>query len=306
MIKVIFMGTPEIGASALKALFGLNDVEVVGVVCQPDREFDRKKNLVFSPVKKLALEKEIKIFQPEKIGQIYDELLEISPDVMLTCAFGQFVPEKILAIPKYGAFNLHASLLPKLRGGAPIHWAVINREQQTGISLMKMIKKMDAGDYLIQYKLNIDEKEIMSSLYEKLSQLVNEMVLKEFHKLVDFKQIWTPQDEDEVTFAYNIKKEDCLINFNKTALEIDALIRGLNNKPLAIWEYEKLQVKVLEAKLTVKKSNWEPGKIVSITKYGLELTTNTNNILITKIQLPNKSPVEISALINGKHPFKIN
>lgn len=306
MIKVIFMGTPAIGASALNALLNLSEVEVVGVICQPDREFDRKKHVVFSPVKKLALEKAIKIFQPEKINQIYDELLEIKPDIMLTCAFGQFVPEKILAIPKYGSFNLHASLLPKLRGGAPVHWAIINREKETGISLMKMIKKMDAGDYLVQYKLDIDEKETMSSLYEKLSLSVNEMVLKEFHKLIDSNQIWTSQNEDQMTFAYNIKKEDCIIDFNKSALEVDALIRGLYSKPLAIWEYNDLQIKVLEAKLTVKKSNWEPGKIVSITKYGIEMTTSTSNILITKIQLPNKSPVEISALINGKHPFKIN
>lgn len=303
-MKVMFMGTPEIGSRVLKALIDLK-LNIVGVICQPDREMDRKKNIIFSPVKKMALENKINIFQPEKIKDITEEIRQINPDIIITCAYGQFVNNEILSIPKYGCINIHASLLPKLRGGAPIHWAIINQEKQTGVCMMDMVSKMDAGDVYLQYSCSIDENETYDSLYLKLSELAYKIVYENFNKLISSELNKIPQNESEVSFGYNIKKQESIINFNNNSAVVYAWIRGLTSKPGAIWQYQDTNIKIIKAKHTNIASQYPAGTISQINKNGLYICTNDYDILLEEIQLPNKKPNSIAQIINGNHIFKV-
>ena len=303
-MRVIFMGTPSIGASVLKALVDLK-LNIIGVISQPDKEMDRKKNIIYSSVKTMALENNIPIFQPEKIKDITNEIKNLNPDIIITCAYGQFINNEILSIPKFGCINVHASLLPKLRGGAPIHWAIINQETKTGVSLMDMIQKMDAGDVYLQYECNIENNETYDSLYQKLSNLAYKIVYENFYNLINGKLSKVPQNESNVTFGYNIKKEQTIINFNQNVNNVDAWIRGLSFKPTAIWRYKNQNIKILEAHKTDIKSNFAPGTISQIDKHGISICTNDYDIIITKIQLPNKNPNTISQIINGNHIFEV-
>lgn len=303
-MRVIFMGTPNIGASVLKALVDLK-LNIIGVISQPDKEMDRKKNIIYSSVKTMALENNIPIFQPEKIKDITNEIKNLNPDIIITCAYGQFINNEILSIPKFGCINVHASLLPKLRGGAPIHWAIINQETKTGVSLMDMIQKMDAGDVYLQYECNIENNETYDSLYQKLSNLAYKIVYENFYNLINGKLSKVPQNESNVTFGYNIKKEQTIINFNQNVNNVDAWIRGLSFKPTAIWRYKNQNIKILEAHKTDIKSNFAPGTISKIDKHGISICTNDYDIIITKIQLPNKNPNTISQIINGNHIFEV-
>ena len=303
-MRVIFRGTPSIGASVLKALVDLK-LNIIGVISQPDKEMDRKKNIIYSSVKTMALENNIPVFQPEKIKDITNEIKNLNPDIIITCAYGQFINKEILSIPKFGCINVHASLLPKLRGGAPIHWAIINQETKTGVSLMDMIQKMDAGDVYLQYECNIENNETYDSLYQKLSSLAYKIVYENFSNLINGKLSKTPQNESNVTFGYNIKKEHAIINFNQNVNNVDAWIRGLSFKPTAIWKYKNQNIKILEAHKTDIKSNFAPGTISQIDKHGISICTNDYDIIITKIQLPNKNPNTISQIINGNHIFEV-
>lgn len=296
--RVIFFGTPAIAKSALEYLMEVENIEVVAVVCQPDRELNRKKEIVFQPVKQFAIEKNIPIFQPEKIIEIKDEIANLNPDAIITCAYGQFVPTSILEIPKYGSFNLHASLLPKLRGGAPIHWAIINQETKTGWTLMKMVKEMDAGYYCDQMVCEIEPSETMSSLYKKLSDLLEPFILFYLPRIFYPDTQWIKQNPDEVTFGYNITKNDRYLDFNLDAKSIDAKIRGLNNKPIALWKFKDLDIKVYESKILDSNHNLA-NQIISFSKEGILVSTSTNDILLTSIQLPSKEKVEVSQIFHN-------
>ena len=303
-MKVIFMGTPEIGSYVLQSLLDLK-LEVIAVVCQPDRLLNRKKEVVFQPVKKLALEHNIRVFQPEKVKEITQEIAELNPDVIITCAFGQFINKEILEVPKYGCFNVHASLLPKLRGGAPIHWAIINGETKSGMTLMKMVSKMDAGDIISQMECEIDPNETMKSLYKKLSKLGYDIIQRDFNKLVSVNLESISQNEQDVTFGYNITKEQQILNFNQSCQQVDQWIRGLYDKPMAIWNYQANNIKVHEANKTNITSIYEPGMISKIDKTGIFVCTSDFDIQLTVIQLPNKNPLHVQQIINGNHIFKL-
>lgn len=302
--KVIFLGTPEIAKVLLEELYKL-DVQLLAVYCQPDRELDRNKNIVYSPVKQFCVKNNIQCFQPENINNSYEQILQLNPDIIITCAYGQFISEKILNIPKYKCVNFHASLLPKLRGGAPIHWAIINGEKKTGITLMYMEKKMDAGNIIKQYEVNIDQNDTYSSLYKKLSDLIVNIVKNDLMMLFNENLFSIEQNEEEATFGLNIKKEETMIDFNKNDTDIYNLIRGLNDKPVAKMLFEGEIIKVFESKLTSWISTKAPGTIINIDKSGLLISTKKNDILITKIQLPSKRPLDISQIINGKHNFLV-
>ena len=301
-MKIIFMGTPTIGQKVLQALIDLNN-EIVGVVCQPDRLFNKKKQIIFSPVKELAIKNNFLILQPNNVNDIYDKINELKPDIIITCAYGQFISDKILNIPKYGSYNIHASLLPELRGGAPIHWAIINGQTQTGITIMKMVKKMDAGNYFYQAKCNIEQNDTYDSLYNKLSQLAYDSLINNWDKLINQKFKEMVQNESQATYGYNIKKEDTIINFNLNANKILNLIRGLYSKPMALWIYNDLSIKVTHAFISNQKSNLKPGTITKIDKSGIYIATKDYDIVFDEIILPNKKPLKVSQIINGKNIF---
>lgn len=217
--KIVFMGTPEISTYALNALLD-KGYDVVGIVSQPDKPTGRNKKIVFSEVKKLALEKNITLFQPLKIKEIKEELIKLKPFAYVTCAFGQFLPDEILEIPQFGCINIHASLLPKYRGGAPIHWSIINGDDETGVCLMKSVRKMDAGDVYCYRKIKIDNSDTTSVLFKKMNDLVYDIVYLDLEKvfLGDFKP--KKQDESKVSFAFNITKENEKLNFNNSSINV--------------------------------------------------------------------------------------
>ncbi|MFA6327393.1 MAG: methionyl-tRNA formyltransferase, partial [Bacilli bacterium] len=207
-LKIIFMGTPAFGVPILEEL--IKNYDVVAVVCQPDRG-------VLSPIKKLALEKNIAVYQPEKIKEDYEFILKLKPDLIVTCAFGQIINWDIIKAPKYGCINVHASLLPKLRGGAPIHRAIINGDYKTGITIMKTVERLDAGPILTQREINIEETDNVGTLHNKLSILGKELLMETIPLLVEGKITPKIQEETGATFARNIKREDEKIDFSKSS-----------------------------------------------------------------------------------------
>lgn len=305
-MNVIFMGTPQIACDVLSELVNLKDVNLLGVICQPDREFDRKKNIIYSPVKQFCLEHNLKIYQPEKISSLYEELSTQKIDLFITCAYGQFIPEKIINLATIGSFNLHASLLPLLRGGAPIHWAIINGFKETGITLMRMVKKMDAGAIIKQKSCLVEPNETTSTLTKKLASLACEVLRDNWDLLSNSEMIKKneiEQNELDATFGLNITKDDMQINFNKNANEISSLVRGLYDKPIARWNYNGIEIKVYSIEITNFKSTLTPGAIVRFDKTGLFISTKDFDIKITSLKLPGKNIVNPVSLVNGKNPF---
>lgn len=302
--KIVFMGTPEIATYALKAIVD-KGFEIVSVVTQPDKPVGRNKEIIFSPVKKYALENNLRIFQPKKIKDILVELNDLNADAILTCAYGQFIPESILKTAKLGCFNVHASLLPKYRGGAPIHWAIINGDSETGVCLMQTIKQMDAGDIYTNRKIKIDEQETTSSLFLKMNDLVYQIVSEDLENVLNQKIPAIKQDESLVTFAFNISKEQEKISFLNFAKNIRNLIRGLSDKPGAYCYLGKTKIKLFNAHVLNNKSTMKPGTIVDINKNGITIATNDFDLLVCDVQIEGKKRVAVKDIINGNHILKI-
>ena len=295
--KVIFMGTPTFAVPILKKL--IEETNVILVVSQPDREKDKKGNVLPTPVKKIALENNIEVFQPINIKESYKEIIAKQPDIIITCAYGQIIPEVILNYPQYGCINVHGSLLPKLRGGAPIHHAIINGEEKTGITIMYMDKKMDSGDIITQEELEIKENDHLDLVYEKMSQLGANLLIKTLPEIINGTNKRIKQNELEVTFGYNITKEEEKIDFNKTAKEIHNRIRGLSSIPGAYCLFEEKRLKIYRSEITETKSNDTPGKIIKIDKTGMYVNTDDYIIKILDIKLEGKKRCLIKDFVNG-------
>ena len=224
-MKIVFMGTPDFAVNVLQGL--IDNYDVVGVVSQPDKRIGRHQVLTNTPVKELALKYDIPVFQPIRIREDYEDILNLNPDLIVTCAYGQIIPKAILDYPRLGCINVHASLLPKLRGGAPIHKAIIDDYGTTGVTIMYMDVKMDSGDIISQREVKILDSDNLESLHDKLSEVGTSLLLDTLPSIIDGSNSRTKQDEDEVTYAYNIKREEEHIDFSKTSREVFNLIRGL-------------------------------------------------------------------------------
>ncbi len=296
-LKVIFMGTPTFSVPILESL--IENTNVIMVVSQPDRERDRKGNYLFTPTKEVALKHNIEVFQPPKIKEDYEKIINLKPDIIITCAYGQIIPTEILECPKYGCINVHGSLLPKLRGGAPIHHAIINGEKETGITIMYMDKLMDSGDIISQKKISISETDNLDTLYEKMSKLGKELLMDTLPSIINGTNKRIKQQEEDVTFGYNITKEEEKIDFNKPSINIYNLIRGLSSIPGAYAYLDKKRLKIYESKITNLKSTKKPGTIENITKEGMYISTKDNQIKITNIKLEGKKRCQVSDFING-------
>lgn len=305
MQRVVFFGTPKIAKIVLSEIYCSPNIEVVGVFCQPDKMMDRKGKIIYGEVKQFALDNNLPLFQPENINHDFDNLVALKPDIIITCAYGQFIGEKILSLPKYKCINFHASLLPCLRGGAPIHWAIINGYSQTGWTLMFMEKKMDAGNIIKKYPIDISLTDTYTTLYDKLCGMIPDIIKNDLMSLFDDNLQGVVQNEAEVTFGYNIKKEETYIDFSKPALVIYNLIRGLNDKPVARCVYHHEEIKIYEACIIKENNSVASGTILDISKHGIKVATGEESLLITKLQLPSKKVMEVKDLINGHHPFKI-
>lgn len=296
MIKIVYMGTPEFSVLPLEELVNNYDVEMV--VTQPDKLVGRKKEIAFSPVKEYALEKGIEVFQPTKIREDYQRIVDLKPDLIVTCAYGQIIPKELLELPKYGCINIHASLLPEYRGGAPIHKAVIDGKDKTGVTIMYMDEKMDSGDILYQKDIDITEDDNTSTMFKKLSILGKEMIKEFIPKLInnDFTRI--KQDESKVTYAYNITKEDEKISFDDTSKNIFNKIRGLADIPGGYAFLDGKRVKIFKSRLG-NASKGKPGEIINIYDDGIGVMTKDNEIIITDIQLEGKKREEVKNYLNG-------
>ncbi len=302
--KIIFMGTPKIARIALDSL--TKKYEIILVVTQADKNKDRKGNYIFSEVKQYCIDHNISYLQPEKVKEIKTEIEQLKPDLIVTCAFGQFVSESILNIPKYKSVNLHASLLPKLRGGAPMQWAIINGYKETGLTLMYMDKLMDHGNIIKQIQIEINPLIITySELYQLMEEAIIKMINEHFDILFNEKVESITQNENEVTFGYNILKKDRYINWNCNGNEIIYLINGLADTPLALAEINNIELKIKQAEFKEIEVNnsISNGTIIACDK---ELLIKVNNgiISVLKLQAPNKKMLDVKQFLNGNNIFK--
>lgn len=298
-MKVIFMGTPEFAVPIVSKIN--EEHQVVLVVTQPDVYNYKKKEIVFNPVKKWATENNIEVFQPEKIRLDYQKVLDTEADIIVTAAYGQIVGEEILNHPRLKCINVHGSLLPKYRGGAPIQRSIINGDKKTGITIMYMAKKMDAGDILAQEEVEILDSDTQDTMFNKLSILGSQMINKVIYDLDKGLITAIPQDEEKVTFAANLNKEDEHIDFNKDARSVFNQIRGLNSNPTGYIIFDNLNVKVYNSVVSTKKHNTSVGKIVGINKDSFDIScANGTVISLTEIQLPSKKKMMVRDFINGQ------
>ncbi|WP_347938162.1 methionyl-tRNA formyltransferase [Mycoplasma feriruminatoris] len=309
-IKVVFCGTPKIGSDVLKALIEMNEVEVVLVVSQPDKPVGRKKEIVYTPVKKLALENNLQVVQPEKIGEIYEQLASLEFDFLITCAFGQFIPTKILKLAKIDSINFHGSLLPKLRGGAPIQYAIKNGDKKTGITIMQMVKQMDAGDFYVQQEIDILDSDDSGSLFEKMGQLAYSMCKKYLLDIYNHKFELIKQNEEQITFCKNISSEEEKINWNNTSLDIFNLIRSLSPTPISYTTINNQRYKIKSSKVVEIDNMYKdviPGTIIDINKQGIVVKTLDKALLILEIQKEGKKMILASNYyLNKLNDLKIN
>ena len=296
-LKVVFMGTPTFSVPVLKEL--IDNTNVVLVVSQPDRERDRKGNFLPTPIKQLAQENNIEIYQPDKIKESYEKIISAEPDIIITCAYGQIIPEVILNYPKYGCINVHGSLLPKLRGGAPIHHAIINGDKETGITIMYMDKKMDSGDIISQASIKILDNDNLDSLYEKMSHLGSKLLMETLPSIIEETNDRMQQNPEEVTFGYNITKEEEKIDFSKECQIIHNHIRGLSSIPGAYCLLDGKRMKVYASEITTQTSNELPGTILNIDKTGIDVSTKNYIIKLTDIKLEGKKRCLVKDFING-------
>lgn len=297
-IKIVFMGTPDFSVPVLEML--IDNYNVVGIVTQPDKPVGRTGKLSITPVKEVALQNNIKVFQPAKIKKDYENLLALEPDIIITCAYGQIIPKEILDYPKYGCINVHASLLPKHRGGAPIHRAIIEGDSKSGVTIMYMGIGMDDGDIIKQREVDILDSDTAESLFNKLSILGSDLLKDTLPSILDGTLTRTPQNNLEVTYSYNIKPEDEIIDFNKTRREVFNQIRGLNSWPVAHTYLDGKRLKVWSAKIgDAKNIDKKNGTITSIYKDGIGVSVLDGEIILTMIQPESKKRMEASAYLNG-------
>ena len=295
-LKIIYMGTPEFSVGPLREL--VNNYDVKMVVTQPDKLVGRKKILTPSKVKEFALEKGLKVFQPSKIREDYKELLDIKPDLIVTCAYGQIIPKEIIDLPKYGCINIHASLLPEYRGGAPIHHAVMDGKNKTGITIMFMNEKMDEGDILYQKEIAIDKEDNTSSMFKKLSVLGSEMIKEFIPKLINNDYDRIKQDNSKATYAYNISKEDEKIDFKDSSINIFNKIRGLSDIPCGYAILDNKRVKIYKSRIGSLEKG-KPGEIINIYDDGIGVRTNDGEIILTDIQVEGKVREKVKDYLHG-------
>ena len=296
-LKVIFMGTPDFCVPILKALS--EKCNVIAVVTQPDKEVGRKKEISYSPIKKTAIGLGIKVLQPVKIKEEYKEIIDLNPDIIITCAYGQIVPEVILNYPKYGCINVHASLLPKLRGGAPIHKAIIYGYDVTGITIMYMDKGMDTGDMISKKEVKIEDNDTAETLHDKLQKISVTLLLETLPKIISGTNKREKQDDNRATYAYNISRQEEHVDFNKTSKEVFNQIRGLNSWPGAYAVLDDKNIKLWLSKISENHYDAKPGTIVNLDKNGMEIVTKDGSVLITELQLPGKRKTNIKDFRNG-------
>ena len=304
-MKLVFMGTPDFAANILQKLIN-EDYDISLVVSQPDRPVGRKKELLPTPVKKVALKYHIPIFQPEKIKNDHQTVFDVKPDIIITAAYGQIIPKTLLNTPSLGCINVHASLLPKYRGGAPIHWAIMDGSTETGVTIMYMSEAMDTGDIISQASIPIKETDDVGMLFEKLSHVGAELLIDTLPKIEARVNERYPQDHKQATYAYNIKREQELIDWTKDSIDIYNQIRGLNPWPTAYTTIKDMNVKVFKSERMSKHSDEKSGTIIDVSTDGIIVVCGEGHLLrLLDIQIAGKKRMAMKDLLNGTHPFEV-
>lgn len=299
-LKVIFMGTPEFSLNVLEGL--IKNTNVIGVVTQPDKIVGKNKIPSFTPIKGLALEHNIPVFQPVKIRKEYQEILDMNPDIIITCAYGQIIPEVILNYPKYGCINVHASLLPKLRGGSPLHHSIIDGYSETGVTIMHMDKGMDTGDMITRHSIPILDTDTVGSIHDKLSIIGRDLLLETLPSIIDGIAPREKQNDDEATYCHNITHEEELIDFNKKARDIFNQVRGMNPYPVAYFNLDNKIFKIYEVSYeeTDKYQNKPNGEIVIYDKNNVGIKVENGIIYLKDIKKEGKRRMLIKDFLNGE------
>lgn len=298
MIKLLFMGTPQFSATVLKGLLDNPAYEILGVVTQPDRAVGRKKDIKVTPVKQLALEHGISIYQPEKLSgsQELIEIMGLGADGIITAAFGQFLPTILLDSVSF-AINVHASLLPKYRGGAPIHYAIMNGDKEAGVTIMEMIKEMDAGDMIAKASTPILETDNVGTLFEKLAIIGRDLLLDSLPAYLSGELKPIPQDHSQATFSPNISPEQEKLDWTMSNQEVFNHIRGMNPWPVAHTFLEGQRLKIYEAQLA--EGEGLPGQVIVKTKKSLVIATGQGALSLIVVQPAGKPKMSIIDFLNG-------
>lgn len=302
-VRVVFMGTPDFAVPSLKSLVR-DGHRVVGVVTQPDRPRGRKRELTPPPVKEAAVELGLPVFQPEKLRNRENvrKLLEWEPDLIVTAAYGQILPKAVLEAPRYGCINVHASLLPKYRGGAPIHHALIHGEKETGVTIMYMVEALDAGDMLGRRSIPIQEADDVGTLHDKLARVGAGLLSETVPDLLQGKVKPVPQDESQVTYAPNIRREDERIDWNRTAPQLVCQVRALRPWPVAFTTWKGKPLKIWRAEPTSLKESVSPGTVLTVTEDGVVVATGKGGALrILELQPAGKRRMTAEEFSRGRN-----
>ena len=297
MKKIVFMGTPDFAVNILEGL--IDNYDVIAVVSQPDKRVGRKQFLTETPVKKVALKNNILVLQPENIRVDYQAIIDLKPDIIVTCAYGQIIPKELLECPEYGCINVHASLLPKLRGGAPIHKAIIEGYNKTGITIMYMDEAMDSGEIITQKETKITDDDNLESLHDRLSIIGRELLLETLPSIFGKTNNRVKQNPSEVTYAYNIKREEEHINFSKTKREVFNQIRGLCPFPGAYTVLDDEVFKIYKTEISPNDYKGECGKIINIYKDGIGIGCSDGEIIIKELKPSGKKRMSTKDYLNG-------
>ena len=303
-IRIVFMGTPEFASNVLKGLVE-NNYNIVGVVSQPDKEVGRKRILTPSPVQEMALNYGLKVLTPYKIRKEYEEVLSLEPDLIITCAYGQIIPKALLEYPKYKCINTHGSLLPKGRGGAPIQRSIMNGEDKTGITIMFMNEKMDEGDILYQEEMPIDIHDTNATLFNKLSNLALDMLLKFLPEYIKGNYKAIKQDNAEATYTYNIAKEEEFISFNDDVKKVYDHIRGLLDNPGAYFVANDKKYKLISVDFEYC-NDTDAGLIRGLENNYFRIDAINGFIKVLKIKPEGKNEMDARAFFNGAGRSLVN
>lgn len=297
-MKIVYMGTPDFAVYGLKALVEAGH-DVVAVITQPDKAKGRSKSLVPTPVKKQAIEYNIPVYQPEKVKEesVVNMLKELAPEVIVVAAYGQILPESILNIPPYGCINIHASLLPKYRGAAPIEWSIIDGEDVTGVTTMYMEKGLDTGDMIEKEEIVIETDDTGATLHDKLAEAGGRLIISTLEAVKAGTATRTKQEDSLSCYAKMLSKDMGDIDFTKDAASIERLIRGLNPWPCAYTTLDGKSLKLFKADVVEKEGN--PGEIIEVTKKTFTVACGKDALVIRNLQPEGKKPMDTVAFLNG-------
>ncbi len=302
-LRILFMGSPKIAVPSLRALVESHHT-LVGVVSQPDRPAGRGQNLTSPAVALFAKEKGLKLFQPERIkgnGELLQEIKKLSPDVIVIVAYGRILPKEILELPPLKSINLHFSFLPKYRGAAPMQWALMNGEEETGVTTFFLVEKVDAGPILLQKKMVIEPEDNVEILGHRLANAGAQILLETIDQLKSGDLQALPQNDAEATLAPPLKKEDGLIDWNRKAKSIHNQIRGTNPWPGAFTLYKGKILKIHKTIEIREKKPKSPGEILASSLEGLEVSCREGTLLIKEVQMEGKKKMDVSEFLKG-HP----